>query len=212
MIDHISASNRPPRRTTSGSWSTTWGAARSMPASWRSRATGSKPLPPTETLAGRPGLRRATGELSGRRVLNAHRLDPRTDVHDAFQLWQDAQAANTRSRSTTSTTVVCFHAGIRMRIDVRRKTLKISRRICWSGPGIPWTCSSTGRVSMDTNQPRGSLRRRRTDANGHENASRIDRQGTRLQPFGGRGGGPRGSLYAGMLLGYPLSASVAVAS
>ena len=52
--------------------------------------------------------------------LNAHGLDPRTDPRDAFQLWQDAQDAKHALTEHASTSVICYHAGIRMRIDVSR--------------------------------------------------------------------------------------------
>jgi len=51
---------------------------------------------------------------------NAHGLDPRTDPRDAFQLWQDAQDAKHQLSEHNNTSVVYYHSGIRMRIDVSR--------------------------------------------------------------------------------------------
>lgn len=50
----------------------------------------------------------------------AHGVDPRSDPQDAAQLWIDAQEAKHTLSERTRATVVCFHAGIRMRIDVTR--------------------------------------------------------------------------------------------
>ena len=50
----------------------------------------------------------------------AHGVDPRSDPQDAAQLWLDAQEAKHTLSERTKATVVCFHAGIRMRIDVTR--------------------------------------------------------------------------------------------
>jgi molecular chaperone DnaK len=51
----------------------------------------------------------------------AHGVDPRSDPQDAAQLWLDAQEAKHALSARNRTTVVCFHAGIRMRIDVTRE-------------------------------------------------------------------------------------------
>jgi molecular chaperone DnaK len=50
----------------------------------------------------------------------AHGIDPRSDPQDAAQLWLDAQEAKHTLSERSKATVVCFHAGIRMRIDVTR--------------------------------------------------------------------------------------------
>lgn len=50
----------------------------------------------------------------------AHGVDPRGDPQDAAQLWLDAQEAKHTLSERTKATVVCFHAGIRMRIEVTR--------------------------------------------------------------------------------------------
>jgi len=49
-----------------------------------------------------------------------HGIDPRSDPQDAAQLWLDAQEAKHALSERSKTTVVCFHAGIRMRIEVTR--------------------------------------------------------------------------------------------
>ncbi|HEV3004904.1 MAG TPA: Hsp70 family protein, partial [Pirellulales bacterium] len=54
------------------------------------------------------------------RFLAQHGVDPRCDSHDAAQLWLDAQDAKHALSERTKTTVVCFHAGVRMRIEVTR--------------------------------------------------------------------------------------------
>ncbi len=51
----------------------------------------------------------------------AHGVDPRSDPQDAAQLWLDAQEAKHTLSTRSRTTVVCFHAGIRMRIDITRE-------------------------------------------------------------------------------------------
>jgi len=50
----------------------------------------------------------------------AHGVDPCSDPQDAAQLWLDAQEAKHSLSERSKTTVPCFHAGIRMRIEVTR--------------------------------------------------------------------------------------------
>jgi molecular chaperone DnaK len=54
------------------------------------------------------------------KFLAAHGVDPRSDPQDAMQLWHDAEAAKHSLSECAKTSVVCFHAGIRMRIEVTR--------------------------------------------------------------------------------------------
>ena len=54
------------------------------------------------------------------KFLAAHGVDPRSDPQDATQLWLDAQEAKHSLSERSKTTVLCFHAGIRMRIEVTR--------------------------------------------------------------------------------------------
>ena len=49
-----------------------------------------------------------------------HGLDPRSDPEDAAQLWIDAQEAKHALSERNKTTVVCYHAGIRMRQEITR--------------------------------------------------------------------------------------------
>ncbi len=51
----------------------------------------------------------------------AQGVDPRSDPQDAAQLWLDAQEAKHTLSERSKATVVCVHAGIRMRIDVTRE-------------------------------------------------------------------------------------------
>jgi len=51
----------------------------------------------------------------------AQGVDPRSDPQDAAQLWIDAQEAKHTLSERSKATVVCIHAGIRMRIDVTRE-------------------------------------------------------------------------------------------
>ena len=53
--------------------------------------------------------------------VEAHGIDPRSDPQDAAQLWLDAQEAKHALSERTKTSVTCFHAGIRMRIEVTRE-------------------------------------------------------------------------------------------
>jgi molecular chaperone DnaK len=50
----------------------------------------------------------------------AQGVDPRSDPHDAAELWIEAQEAKQALSERSKTSVICFHAGIRMRIDVTR--------------------------------------------------------------------------------------------
>ena len=52
--------------------------------------------------------------------VDAHGIDPRSDPHDAAQLWLNMQEVKHALSERTKTTVVCFHAGIRTRIEVTR--------------------------------------------------------------------------------------------
>ena len=52
--------------------------------------------------------------------LAAHGVDPRVDPQDAAQLWIDVQEAKHTLSVRSRATVVCYHAGIRMRIEVLR--------------------------------------------------------------------------------------------
>lgn len=54
------------------------------------------------------------------KFLAVHGVDPRSDPQDATQLWFDAQEAKHSLSERNKTTVLCFHAGIRMRIEVTR--------------------------------------------------------------------------------------------
>jgi molecular chaperone DnaK len=56
--------------------------------------------------------------------LEAHGLDPCADPRDAFQLWQDAEAVKHALTEYPTTSAICLHAGIRMRIDVSRQTFE----------------------------------------------------------------------------------------
>ena len=51
----------------------------------------------------------------------AHGVDPRSDPHDAAQLWLDAIEAKHSLTERAKTNVVCFHAGIRFRQEVTRQ-------------------------------------------------------------------------------------------
>jgi molecular chaperone DnaK len=54
------------------------------------------------------------------RFLAEHGADPRSVPGDAMQLWIDAQEAKHALTERNKTTVVCVHAGVRMRVDVTR--------------------------------------------------------------------------------------------
>ncbi|NIO40438.1 MAG: Hsp70 family protein, partial [Burkholderiales bacterium] len=51
----------------------------------------------------------------------AHGIDPRNDPQDAAQLWLDVQDAKHTLSERIKTTVVCFHAGLRTRVEITRK-------------------------------------------------------------------------------------------
>jgi molecular chaperone DnaK len=70
-------------------------------------------------LGGKDFDKRLVDHLA-RHFLDAHGVDPRSDPHDAAQLWLDAQEVKHALSERTKTTTVCFHAGIRMRIEVSR--------------------------------------------------------------------------------------------
>lgn len=50
----------------------------------------------------------------------AHGVDPRSDPHDAIQLWLDTAEAKHALSERGKTTLLCSHAGIRMRLDLTR--------------------------------------------------------------------------------------------
>jgi len=52
--------------------------------------------------------------------LGSHGIDPRSDARDAAQLRLDAQEAKHALSERQKTTVVMFHAGVRMRVEVTR--------------------------------------------------------------------------------------------
>ncbi len=54
------------------------------------------------------------------RFLAAHGVDPRSDPQDATQLWLDAQEAKHSLSERTKTNVLCYHAGLRMRMEITR--------------------------------------------------------------------------------------------
>jgi molecular chaperone DnaK len=56
-----------------------------------------------------------------RQFAAAHGVDPRSDPQDAAQLWMDAMEAKHALSERSKTMVVCFHAGVRMRMEVTRQ-------------------------------------------------------------------------------------------
>jgi molecular chaperone DnaK len=63
---------------------------------------------------------RLAEHLAGKFVAT-HGIDPRSDPQDAAQLWLDTQQAKHTLSQRAKASVVCFYAGIRMRIDVTRE-------------------------------------------------------------------------------------------
>ncbi len=55
------------------------------------------------------------------RFLAEHGLDPRGDACDLAQLWRDAQDVKHALSEHTKASTVCFHAGIRMKLDITRQ-------------------------------------------------------------------------------------------
>ena len=74
-----------------------------------------------DVLLGGKGFRRTAGQLFAEQFLAAQGVDPRSDPQDAAQLWLDAQDAKHTLSERSKATVVCIHAGIRMRIEVTRE-------------------------------------------------------------------------------------------
>ena len=54
------------------------------------------------------------------KFLEANGVDPRSSPQDAAQLWLDVQEAKHALSERMKTTVTCFHAGIRMRLEITR--------------------------------------------------------------------------------------------
>ncbi len=54
----------------------------------------------------------------------AHGLDPRGDLQDAAQLWLDAQDAKHVLSQRQKTSLVCFHGGIREKIELTREAFE----------------------------------------------------------------------------------------
>jgi molecular chaperone DnaK len=50
----------------------------------------------------------------------AHGLDPRTSLEDAAGLWLEAQEVKHALSARSKTTMVCFHEGLRMRVEITR--------------------------------------------------------------------------------------------
>ncbi len=53
--------------------------------------------------------------------LATHGVDPRTDAEDAAQLWLDAQEVKHTLSQRTRASVVCFHAGLRLKLEISRE-------------------------------------------------------------------------------------------
>ncbi|MCB9938432.1 MAG: Hsp70 family protein [Planctomycetaceae bacterium] len=53
--------------------------------------------------------------------IRQHGADPRSDPHDAAQLWLDAQEVKHTLSQRSSTHVVVFHAGLRTRVEITRQ-------------------------------------------------------------------------------------------
>ena len=70
-------------------------------------------------LGGKDFDKRLVDHLA-RRFIESHGLDPRSDPQDAAQLWQDAQDLKHALSERTKVTTMCFHGGIRERIEVNR--------------------------------------------------------------------------------------------
>ncbi len=70
-------------------------------------------------LGGKDFDERLVNQLADK-FLAAQGVDPRSDPQDATQLWLDAQEAKHSLSERNKTVVCCFHAGIRMRIEVTR--------------------------------------------------------------------------------------------
>jgi len=54
------------------------------------------------------------------KFMAAHKADPRSDPHDAAQLWHDVQEAKHALTQRATVVVPCTHGGTRMRLDVSR--------------------------------------------------------------------------------------------
>ena len=70
-------------------------------------------------LGGKDFDQRLVDHIAGR-FQAAHGVDPRSDPQDATQLWLDAQEAKHSLSDRTKTSISCFHAGIRMRVEITR--------------------------------------------------------------------------------------------
>jgi molecular chaperone DnaK len=71
-------------------------------------------------LGGKDFDERLVEHVAGQ-FLAEHGVDPRSDAQDAAQLWQDVQEAKHALSERQRATVMVFHAGIRMRIEVTRQ-------------------------------------------------------------------------------------------
>ena len=92
------------------------------------------PWPPTATCSWAARTSTSGSYYVAERFL-APTARSRTDPHNVFRLWQDAQKANTCLTDYAKTSVVCCHAGIRMEIDVSARFLRNLPVDLWSGPG-----------------------------------------------------------------------------
>ena len=80
-------------------------------------------------LGGKDSDERLVNHLA-ERFLEQHGADPRSDARDAAQLWLDAQEAKHALSERQKTTVVVFHAGVRMRQEISRASANVTK---WSG-------------------------------------------------------------------------------
>ncbi len=58
--------------------------------------------------------------LVAERFVDQHGVDPRSDAEDAAQLWLDASDAKHALTERSKTTIVCYHLGLRLRVEITR--------------------------------------------------------------------------------------------
>jgi molecular chaperone DnaK len=74
-------------------------------------------------LGGKDFDERLVNHVAGQ-FMAQHGSDPRSDAQDAAQLWLDVQDAKHALSERLKTTITCFHAGIRSRVEVTRETFE----------------------------------------------------------------------------------------
>ena len=125
----------------------------------------------------------------------AHGVDPRSDPQDAAQLWLDATEAKHSLTERAKTNVVCFHAGIRFRLEISRQQFEdLTRDLLERTETTSSLVVNQAGLDLGPDRPRAVGGRGYPHADGRRHAPPRDRQGARSVDLARRGRGPRCGL------------------